>query len=304
MDFTHKAQFVAGGHMTEAPSSMTYSCVVLRDSIQLAFLIAALNNIDIMSVDLENAFIQAPCHEKIWFEGGLECDEDYGKVCVIVHSLYGLKSAGTAFCSSLAQALQDLGYLSTKADLDVWICKAIHDDGHLYCEMLFVYVDDILALSHQAETVITKITQFFTVKEGSMKPPEIYLGANISKIQTLDGCKVWATSPHTYVKNSIQVVDPLLEEDGEGFTPFPVLSHLEAAYHIFRYLKKHPDMGCLAFDPKAPDINEQHFYNNANWKESYGNVEEELLPNMPKPWGHSVSISAFVNANHAGNVVT
>ena len=160
-----------------------------------------------MSIDLENAFIQAPCHERIQFEGGLECGEDYGKVCVVVHSLYGLKSAGAAFRSSLAQALQDLGYLSTKADPDVWICKAIRDDGHPYYEMLFVYVDDILALSHQAEMVITEITQFFMVKEGSMKPPEIYLGANISKIQTPDGREVWATSPCTYVKNSIQVVE-------------------------------------------------------------------------------------------------
>ena len=84
----------------------------------------------------------------------------------------------------------------------------------------------------------------------------------------------------------------------------PHLGHLEAAYHIFGYLKKHKDMGHLAFDPKAPDINEQHFYHNADWKEFYGNVEEELPPNMPKPRGHSVSISAFVDANHAGNVVT
>ena len=364
MDFTRKARFVAGGHTTEAPASMTYSSVVSRDSVRLAFLIAALNDVDIMSVDLENAFIQAPCREKIWFEGGLECGEDYGKVCVVVRSLYGLKSAGAAFRSSLAQALQDLGYLSTKADPDVWIRKAVRDDGHPYYEMLFVYVDDILALSHQSETAITEITQFFTAKEGSMKPPEIYLGANISKIQTPDGREVWATSPRTYVKNSIQVVERLLEEDGEGYVlksnvknPFPTgykpevdvtdelgpelasrflqligilrwaveigridiylevsllsqyqasprLGHLEAAYHIFGYLKKHLDMGRLAFDPKAPDINEQHFYNNADWKEFYGDVEEELPPNMPEPRGHSVSISAFVDANHAGNVVT
>ena len=87
MDFTHKAWFVAGGHTTETPTSMTYSSVVSRDSVQLAFLIAALNDIDIMSIDLENAFIQAPCHEKIWFEGGLECGKDYGKVLRYV-SLY------------------------------------------------------------------------------------------------------------------------------------------------------------------------------------------------------------------------
>ena len=97
MDFTQKARFVAGGHTTEAPTSMTYSSVVSRDSMWIAFLIAALNDLDIMSMDLENAFIQAPCREKIWFKGGLECGEDKGKVCIVVRSLYGLKSTGAAF---------------------------------------------------------------------------------------------------------------------------------------------------------------------------------------------------------------
>ena len=72
-----------------------------------------------MSVDLENAFIQAPCRKKIWFEGGIECGADYGKVRTVVHSLYGLNSASAAFWSSLAQTLLDLGYQSTKADPDI-----------------------------------------------------------------------------------------------------------------------------------------------------------------------------------------
>jgi hypothetical protein len=79
MDFTRKARFVAGGHTTNAPSSMTYSSVVSRDSVRLAFLIAALNDLDIMSCDLKNAYLNAPCREKIWFEAGLECGEDRGK---------------------------------------------------------------------------------------------------------------------------------------------------------------------------------------------------------------------------------
>ena len=121
MDFTWKACFAAGRHTTEAPASMTYSSVVSHDSVCLAFLIAVLNDINIMSVHLENAFIQAPCHEKIWFKGGLKCGKDYGKVCIVVHSLYGLKSTGAAFWSALAQTLQDLRFTSTKVDPDIWI---------------------------------------------------------------------------------------------------------------------------------------------------------------------------------------
>jgi Reverse transcriptase (RNA-dependent DNA polymerase) len=92
MDLTRKARFVAGSHTTEAPVSLMYSSVVSRDSIRIAFLIAVLNDIDIMSCDLENAYLNALCHKKIWFEGGLECGEDRGKVCMIVRSLYGLKA--------------------------------------------------------------------------------------------------------------------------------------------------------------------------------------------------------------------
>ena len=119
MDFTWKAQFVAGGHTTEAPALMAYSSVVSHNSIHLASFIVDLNDIDIMSMDLENTFIHTPCHEKIRFNGGHECGKkDYGKVCIVVHLLYDLKSAGAAFWSALAQTLQDIGFTSTKADPD------------------------------------------------------------------------------------------------------------------------------------------------------------------------------------------
>ena len=38
--FTRKAQFVAGGHMTEPLSIMTFSTVVTRESVRIAFLIS------------------------------------------------------------------------------------------------------------------------------------------------------------------------------------------------------------------------------------------------------------------------
>jgi hypothetical protein len=56
------------------------------------------------------------------------------------------------------------------------------------------YVNGIRALSHRAKDAIEEITQcLFKAKEGSVKPPEIYLGANISKVlQLTDGREVWA----------------------------------------------------------------------------------------------------------------
>jgi hypothetical protein len=85
MDFTRKARFVAGGHMTETPPSITYSSVVSRESVKIAFLIAALNGLDIMSCDIGNAYLNAPFKEKIWFVAGKECGPNLeGKPCKLV----------------------------------------------------------------------------------------------------------------------------------------------------------------------------------------------------------------------------
>jgi hypothetical protein len=70
------------------------------------------------------------------------------------------------------------------------MCEAVKTDDHKYCEMLFVYVDDILAFSHQAKDTIEEITTYFKAKDGSIEPPEIYLGVNVAKIQLPDGHEV------------------------------------------------------------------------------------------------------------------
>jgi hypothetical protein len=59
MDFTRKARFVAGGHMTDPPTSMTYSSVVSRDSVRIAFLIAAMNDLEVLGADGGNANLNA-----------------------------------------------------------------------------------------------------------------------------------------------------------------------------------------------------------------------------------------------------
>jgi hypothetical protein len=62
--------------------------------------------------------------------------------------------------------------------------------------VLFVYVDNILALSHHsAKNAIEEVTEFYKAEEGSVKAPEIYLGTNISKMQLPgDGPDIWTTA--------------------------------------------------------------------------------------------------------------
>ena len=51
MDLTRKARYVAGGHLTDPPSSMIYASVVGRETVIIAFLVAALNNLNILDGD-------------------------------------------------------------------------------------------------------------------------------------------------------------------------------------------------------------------------------------------------------------
>ena len=85
----------------------------------------------------------------------------------------------------------------------------------------------------------------------------------------------------------------------------PIVGHLEAVYHIFAYLKSHPKMK-LVFDLTRVELDESSFavVGIDGWKDFYGNVVEELPPRMPTPRGRPVDVTCFVDANHAGNVVT
>ena len=69
---TEKIKRVAGGHRTNPPTESTYSGVVSRESVRIAFTLAALNDLDIFAADIQNAYLTAPCGEKIIFTCGPE----------------------------------------------------------------------------------------------------------------------------------------------------------------------------------------------------------------------------------------
>ena len=65
----------------------------------------------------------------------------------------------------------------------------------------------------------------------------------------------------------------------------PRVGHLDALYHIFAYLRGHPNMGRIACDHKEPKVDYRAFNETADWTSFYGEVEEEMPPKMPEPLG-------------------
>ena len=60
-NFRRKARLVGGGHKTATLASITYSSVVSSDSVKIALIIAALNNMDILARDIQISYLNAKC---------------------------------------------------------------------------------------------------------------------------------------------------------------------------------------------------------------------------------------------------
>ena len=152
-----KVRIVAGGHTTETPTSLTYSSVVSRDSVRIVLLAAALNGLQVMACDIQNAYLTANCCEKIWTYAGQEFGSERGQPMIFRKALYGLKSSGAAFRAHLAETLHDMGFKPTKADPDIWIHPAVKPGGTENYEYIMCYIDDILSVSHGVKSILQSL---------------------------------------------------------------------------------------------------------------------------------------------------
>jgi hypothetical protein len=103
--------------MTEAMEEETFASAVGRDTDRPFFLLAALNDLDVLSCDIQNAYLVAPNKEKVKTKLTDQLGPEYnGKKVIIAKALYGLRSSGRSFRDYLAKNLRELGFASSKAD--------------------------------------------------------------------------------------------------------------------------------------------------------------------------------------------
>ena len=106
---------MADSHVTHTPDIITYSSVVMRETVHSVLTTAALHGIEIKTADLINAYVMAPNQAVI----GPEFGDDAGKSVIIVRALYCVKSAGALFGAHLAQCMRELEYKPYDSDPDV-----------------------------------------------------------------------------------------------------------------------------------------------------------------------------------------
>jgi len=82
----------------------------------------------------------------------------------------------------------------------------------------------------------------------------------------------------------------------------PREGHLEAVYYVFLYLKGHENSQ-VVFDPAYANLDERWF-TTCDWGDFYPEANDELPLGMPPQWGLPVEITCFIDADHAGNLLT
>ena len=75
-NFRQKTRLVAGGNMTKASATVTDVSVVSRETVKIALMIATLNDLEVESGNILNAYVPVPVTEKVWATLGPEFGKD------------------------------------------------------------------------------------------------------------------------------------------------------------------------------------------------------------------------------------
>lgn len=87
----------------------------------MAFLLALLNCLDTLYVDIVGAYSNAKCAEMIYTMLGPDFGDLEGRTTIVENALYGLGSIGYAWRSTLARTLHEkLKFKKCSGDMDVW----------------------------------------------------------------------------------------------------------------------------------------------------------------------------------------
>ena len=136
----------------------------------------------------------------------------------------------------MAQHLRELGYKSCKADPDVHMRPAVKENGDIYYEYMIAYVDDLLCCSVNPKLQMDMIQGKFTLKDGTVEEPKMYLSADIIKTQIEESDnpeKVrWSMASTNYTNKAIADVERVLgtEENGFSFLPKHATTPIVAGY--------------------------------------------------------------------------
>ncbi|RZB60244.1 Retrovirus-related Pol polyprotein from transposon RE1 [Glycine soja] len=177
-----KARLVAKGY-TQVYGIVycdTFSPVAKLNIVRLFLAMAAIRHWPLYQLDIKNAFLHGDLDEDIYMEQppGFVAQGEYGLVCKLHRSLYGLMQSPRAWFGKFSHVVQMLGQKRSEADHSVFYCHT--SPGK--CVYLMIYVDDIVITGNDT-TTITQLKEhlfshFQTKDLGSLK---YFLGIEVAQ---------------------------------------------------------------------------------------------------------------------------
>ena len=158
----------------------TFSFVAMIASVRLLLSMAAMCSWPLFQLDIKNAFLHGDLAEEVYMEQppGFVAQGEFGLVCRLRRSLYGLKQSPRAWFGRFSSVVQEFGMIRSTADHSVFY----HHNSSGQCIYLVVYVDDIV-ITGSDQDGIQKLkqhlfTHFQTKDLGKLK---YFLGIEIAQ---------------------------------------------------------------------------------------------------------------------------
>jgi hypothetical protein len=173
-----KARLVADGcgQLLGVDYHDTYAATPSPEIERLLLMYAASKDFEVHQIDVDNAYLHAPLDVPVYMQipSGVTISHDKGEVLILKRALYGLKQAGRQWALHLKARLESCGW------------KQHHREECLFrrgrTEFLLVYVDDILIICPDVETVSSikdELGELFPIKDlGEIRE---YLGVEVTR---------------------------------------------------------------------------------------------------------------------------
>jgi hypothetical protein len=175
----HKARLVALG-CSQIPGidfTETFAPVVRLESMRAALAIAALQDLEIIQMDIRGAYLNGELKEEIYMRQPPGFDDGTGRVWKLLKTIYGLKQSGREWNREFDRKLTSIQLTKTAVDHCVYFRER---DGER--TWVTVWVDDLLILStsrKEAEKTKIEIEGLFETKD--LGEPRKIIGIEIAR---------------------------------------------------------------------------------------------------------------------------
>ena len=134
-------------------------------------------------------------------------------------AVYVLNISGAVLRAFLAETMDEIGYMPSYSNPDLWLRPAVKPDGFEYYKYIICYVDGMLCTYHNPCKLIKIIQEHFKPKYYKIEPPDVYIGAKIAKMKLESGEYCWTIFPEQYVKAAVKNVVEDLARSGKRLPP-------------------------------------------------------------------------------------